>query len=214
MVLMDEDHRSFLKKTGTIFPGEEPPLFFGRNAPPDLPEVPDNLADQPVFHAQRNAAKLHGFFPIKTLGFKKYQIKRIIVERIGATSTGTSRTRIRPDTSFVGETIMEYRGSGHTPFIKGRPPEKGAVQSVLDEDFSRALFYNRIQESLQAVCSCPDRNGRERGLKIHMRIRMITGTNRYASIEYWEDIRESAIPTHAAIMMMIRSSAKSSARLG
>jgi hypothetical protein len=74
MVLMDEDHRYFPKKTGTIFPGKEPPLFFCRNAPPDLPEVPDNLADQPAFHAQRNAAKLHGFFPIKTLGFKKHLI--------------------------------------------------------------------------------------------------------------------------------------------
>jgi len=80
----------FPKKTGSFFPDQEPPLFFGRNAPPGIPEVPDNLADQPVFHAQRNAAKCAGFFPLKAPGFKKYPIKRIIVERIGTASTGTS----------------------------------------------------------------------------------------------------------------------------
>jgi hypothetical protein len=35
--------RTFSQKNRSFFPDWEPPLFFDHNAPPDLPEVPDNL---------------------------------------------------------------------------------------------------------------------------------------------------------------------------
>jgi len=93
---MAADLMHFQGKTGPLFPVQEPPLFLGHTALLGIPDVPDDLLDPSVFHVQRKAAKLHGFFPVKTFRFKKYRIKTIIVERIGTISTGTSRTRIRP----------------------------------------------------------------------------------------------------------------------
>ena len=75
--------------------------------------------DQPVFHVHRKPAKCAGFFLFKSARFRKYRFKTKIVEGIGAISTGTSKTHIRPGTFYVGETIMGDRGSGHPLFIKG-----------------------------------------------------------------------------------------------
>ena len=120
----------FSRKNRVVFPDQEPPLFFGHNAPPGLPEVPDRPVELPVFHAQRNAAKLHGFFPFKTPGFKKYLIKTIIVERIGTISTGTSGTQIRPEDSPSEKRSWETVGPAHTPFIKGTPGLRGYLPGV------------------------------------------------------------------------------------
>ncbi len=58
---------------------------------------------------------MHGFFPLKMTGFKKRRFKTKIVERIGAISTGTSRTEIRPKNLPVGESIVGNRRSGTDP---------------------------------------------------------------------------------------------------
>jgi hypothetical protein len=39
----------FSKKTGSLFPDQEPPLFFGRNAIPGIPGVPHNLLNPHFF---------------------------------------------------------------------------------------------------------------------------------------------------------------------
>jgi hypothetical protein len=67
------DPRHFPEKTGLLFPDQEPPLFFGFNAHPGTPEVSHDQLILPHFHGQKNAAKLAGFFPIKSAHFQKYR---------------------------------------------------------------------------------------------------------------------------------------------
>jgi hypothetical protein len=109
----------FPGKTGCFFPGTGPPLFFGHHAAPDLPEIQKRPVDPFFFRDEKNAAKLHGFFPIKTACFQKYRFKERIVERIGTASTGTSRTWIRPGNLPSEKGSME-RVDPVTPILMGR----------------------------------------------------------------------------------------------
>src|SRR5208337_1228385 len=120
---MEADLIHFPGKTGLFFPFRNP-LYFSAILP--LRASPEcRMTCRPsVFHAQRKAAKLHGFFLFKTLRFKKYLIKTIIVERIGTTSTGTFRTQIRPGNSPSEKRSWERVGPHRPSFIRRSCPKR------------------------------------------------------------------------------------------
>jgi len=62
---MDENFRYFPQKTGSIFPDQEPHLFFGRNAPPGIPGVPHNLLNIPFFTLKGTRLNAPVFFRLK-----------------------------------------------------------------------------------------------------------------------------------------------------
>jgi hypothetical protein len=64
---MEANPGDFPQKTGSIFPDQEPPLFFGRNAPPDLPEVLDNLLVSRFFTLKGTRLNMPVFFHLKRL---------------------------------------------------------------------------------------------------------------------------------------------------
>jgi len=61
----------FSKKTGSLFPDQEPPLFFGRNAIPGTPGVPHNLLNFPFFTFKGTRLNCTVFFPLKMTCFEK-----------------------------------------------------------------------------------------------------------------------------------------------
>jgi hypothetical protein len=62
---VEADPRHFPQKTGSIFPGKKSPLFFDRNAPPALPEVPDNLLISRFFTPKGRPLNAPVFFRLK-----------------------------------------------------------------------------------------------------------------------------------------------------
>jgi hypothetical protein len=62
---MEANPGHFPGKTGPFFPVQKPPLFFGRNAHPDLPEIPDNLLISRFFTLKGTRLNMPVFFHLK-----------------------------------------------------------------------------------------------------------------------------------------------------
>ena len=73
---VEADPRCFSQKTGSFFPDQEPPLFFGHSAPPGIPEVPDNLLNLPFSAIKGRPLNCTVFFHLKWPVSKNTGLKR------------------------------------------------------------------------------------------------------------------------------------------
>ena len=121
------DPRRCPGKTGSLFPDQEPPLFFDHNAPPGQPEVPDNLQNHQFFTPKRTRLNCTVFSLLKRPVSKNNGLKRKSCSGLAPFPLEPSVIRSVPKTL---RRRMEH-GKGHVqpppPFIRGSCPKSGVA---------------------------------------------------------------------------------------
>ena len=115
---MDKDPECFPEKPNRFFPLRTPPYFSAITSFQAISAFRMTSLSS-LFYAEKNAAKLHGFFPVKTARSQKHRFKERIVQR------SWHQFHWRLPAPFGPATLRRRKdhGRGHVwpkpPFIKG-----------------------------------------------------------------------------------------------
>lgn len=110
---------AFSPKKYPLFPAREPPLFFGRNAPPALPDIPDNLRFSRFFTITGRPLKAPVFSRLKRPVSKNNDFKQKSRRGLAPFPRELPGARILPRTPPSEKRSWETVGPATPPFIKG-----------------------------------------------------------------------------------------------